>query len=280
MKIFSLLIIIFLLVSCSPPRYLEEISRLRSKNSELKTKVEKLEKESEERKKYVEIVSAIVEEVYRELRAIDTGYITLYSGELAGINRTGWEKRRSDMLVKIDQVKKLVFRNQELVMALKVTRHEKEKFRKLAKDLQEKLDNKRVEINQLADKIFDLHQRVFKLQNEKLDIKGRLLDKKTKISEINSNLQEVKNNFKIAKKKWENMYNKKYILWVTNKDERCYECSTSTFHIREGGVRVVSNHPEGSYEFSRVKKRYYTLSILDYDNFWKISNLLVIYYKE
>lgn len=288
MKICSLLLLItFLLASCSSPtqKCINKIDKLKTENSNLRTEIERLENESEERKKYVKIVSEIVDEVYRELWAIDLGSITLYSGDLPKKRETIWKRRRNEMLNKIDQVKELIDKNQELVMALKLTHDEKEKFKRLAEDLQDKLDAKRNEINRL---ICDN----FKLQKENLNLHEKILVSKEEILEYKVKISTLERETKTLKGKYENEVeksNKKYLVILTGpklkklKLKKCDECvkSRSLIKIKGQEAKILSDHQYDvkTYELKKRDKELHTLNIYDWNNFWKNSRILVVFCK-
>jgi len=284
MKICSLLLIIFLSASCSPPNFSDigklkdENSDLRSETEKLRTEIKELSDENEKRKKYVKIVAEIVDEVYRELNAIDKRYITLYSGELAGKGRTDWERRLAEMLGTIDQMKKLVVENRSLVMELELTRNENERFEKLVYHLQNKLDNKRNEINRLTSYIYDLREKNLKLREKNIEFQRLMFKNVKNIAALEGESKTLEREYNAEKEK----NSRRYVILVTN--DRLIECRNCTnelcIRISARQIVVLSAHLSGSYIKKKMRnRRHYTLEILDREKFWNDTQFLIVYCK-
>jgi len=279
-SILILTISLFSIFACTSSRVIDEMNKLDKENSDLKSEKQILEEKLEEKSKYIEIYTDFVEEFDRELSAIDLGYIDIYSKDIEFQKKNALRDR---LLDKVSKIKEMIIKNKELVLALKLTIEEVNRFKKIVNILEKKLENKKAEINYLTECNMNLLGKNIDLKRENLILRENIFKLRIEAFSSKDEVAELSNALKRERDSYKRDENDraKYVIKVTNKDYSCERYNNSIIRLRGKNIKLLSKHTQDSFKVDEViNNSLCTLEILDQEQFWNKCNFLVIYYDD
>ena len=177
---------------------------------------------------------------------------------------------------------------ERLQKRLKANDIELDGLRKVLANLQRELDDKVARIAALQTELMEKNIRIAELDSAVMVLTGdvnalhKMADIQQEVIEqqvlqlngawfVYGTAKELKdqNILKSGKVFSSTDFNKNYFTEIDVRDDK-------VFPLYAKHAKLLTTHPEGSYEFSRDEDKQLTLSIVDADAFWSVSRYLVI----
>jgi hemin uptake protein HemP len=186
-------------------------------------------------------------------------------------------------------------RIESLEKQLKKSGVETNQLRKLVDNLNEQLKQKNLEIMELNDLLKEKNSEIDDINYELTDMEIQLDSIKTANEEARSELRATKDDmytayYAIGSKS--ELKDKNIISWegflffgktelLKDKFEKEYFApvdirQTDSLELFQTKVKILTSHPEGSYQMKELQNGNQTLVITDKDKFWSVSNYLVV----
>ena len=275
-----------LMIGCSNPS--SEVKRLQAENDSL------LKVNAQTTAEFIEMIQLMndVEEGFRQIKEAEN-YLVTQKDANGEVSLTTREQIKNDMTLVAETLQKNKERleklqkqlnqskNQSAALQKTITRLQNEITEKteLITSLQESLANRDVRIAELDEAVTNLTGQVEHLTTENEQQKEVLMTQDEALNTVyyalgtNKELKEqniVKGGGLFSKKKvLEGDFNKNYFTAV---DMR--QLLDIPFDSKK--AKLLTNHPEGSYELQKDNNGYLTLVITSPETFWSLSRYLVV----
>lgn len=227
-----------------------------------------------------------VEENFREIKTAEN-YLSLQStkpGEMGSsvkesiksnmqfISET-LEKNREQIAELEKKLKNSSVQSTQLQQNLTRLRQQLDEKTQALAVLQDELQRKNYEISQLSESVTNLVQNVTELESQS-EVQQEII--KQQQAELNTayfcfgTSKELKEQKIIEGGKLGANFNRAYFTKIANLNN----FHTIKLYAKSG--KLVSKHPEGSYEFVKDESKQAVLNILDPQNFWSLTKYLVV----
>jgi hypothetical protein len=241
---------------------------------ELQAKINSMQDMQDRSDRMLREYVATVSEITKGLNDINTGYIDIYvDSELNPLQRRDLKHK---ILYKIEQVKKVIDDNRQLVQRLRISPEAIDAYGRLVEELKKRLEIQRQEIIRLQED--NIAQKRINLEQWEKNLKQREIN-----FILKKNISSLEDQFKRINEKLQQEQEKnktRYFLRITPNSFESAKCTEKSITLKKGD-NMITTHPTGSFEWIKQRdENIRTLRILDWENFWMESQLFIVFNKE
>jgi predicted nucleic acid-binding Zn-ribbon protein len=235
-----------------------------------------------------EIVSLLneVEENFNSIKSAEN-YLTVQSNASGELTPSVKDKVRADMQFVTETLSKNKDKIAELEKKLKNSAYQSKQFQQTLNNLRTQLDEKTMalvalneELERKNQKITELSENILTLSRDVQDLKEHSDTQQQTIQSQTRELNTVYYCFGTSKELKDQgilkggqlgvNFNKDYFIKVRDLNK------LELISLKAKKGKLISKHPDGSYQFAKDANNQATLNILDPKNFWSLTKYLVV----
>ncbi len=242
---------------------------------ELQAKIDSMQDMQDRSDRMLREYVATVSEITKGLNDINIDYIDIYCDLELSPSKIG--NLKSKILNRIEQIKKVIDNNRELVQKLRISPEAIVAYERLVEELKNRLEIQRKEINRLQEDNIAQRRKNLEQWEKNLEQLEVNLNLKKDISSLEEQFKRINEKLQQEQEKSKT----RYFLRITPNSFEPTKCTEEEkFITLKKDDNMITIHPTGSFKIEQRDENNRILRILDWENFWMEGKFFIVFNKE